>query len=174
MKTLRTQSGRIVSLENPQAKSIHQDDIIYPLSRIGRFNSQTFGGNFSVAQHCCDVANQAIAQGLGEGVVKHALLHDAHEAYLGDWTLGFQETLPMEFYRFYKDSCEKFDVAIFEYFELEFQRVNAAIVKELDTYCAEEDWEDIGIGEKVFLSEVVAASQYRNMLKTYFPGVWNR
>jgi hypothetical protein len=69
-------SGRGWDLMNPSADQVYWRDIADHLGRIYRF---TGGTNYSVAQHCCMVADI-----LPASLRVYGLLHDAHEAYLGD------------------------------------------------------------------------------------------
>jgi hypothetical protein len=79
---IRTASGRVVWIENPEQMgrdgSIVIEDIAHALSLSCRYNGHTVDF-YSVAQHCCLCAD------LAERVDKQwALLHDAPEAYMGD------------------------------------------------------------------------------------------
>lgn len=73
-----TYSGGVIDILSPTPKDIRIEDIADALSKICRFagNSLHF---YSVAQHCCLVHDLCD--------LEHrpwALLHDAHEAYMGD------------------------------------------------------------------------------------------
>jgi len=73
-----THTGRRVQLDEPDPDVVCLDDIAHALARITRFTGHGHAP-LSVAQHCCMVSarcpNEAGAWGL---------LHDAHEAYIGD------------------------------------------------------------------------------------------
>lgn len=75
---IRVHSGRLIDLENLQPQDILIQDIAHALSNICRF-----GGHiprfYSVAQHCCFVADLVPYPARLEG-----LMHDAAEAYIGD------------------------------------------------------------------------------------------
>ncbi len=75
-----TVSGRQWPLTAPTADHVHWPDIAEALSKICRFNGHT-QSFYSVAQHCCLVAD---ILPLNERLF--GLLHDAHEAFLGDVT----------------------------------------------------------------------------------------
>jgi len=80
---MRTVGGRWVDLLDPNPHDIAIEDIAYHLSRINRFTGAT---GYSVAQHSVLVSRlcrKALA----------GLLHDAHEAYLGDWSRPVQSAL---------------------------------------------------------------------------------
>jgi len=73
-----THSGVEFDLENPTPEMVNLDDIAHALSRIQRFNGHT-DVNCSVALH-----SVIVSCAVGGDLAKQALLHDAHEAYMGD------------------------------------------------------------------------------------------
>ena len=77
-----SQSGQAVSLLDPQPWQIILPDIVTALHRIPRFTGHA---EFSVLQHSMLVADLFAINNRGEqrGAL-HALIHDAHEAYIGD------------------------------------------------------------------------------------------
>jgi len=80
MTWIQTYTGRAIHFDRePRADEIDPVDLAMSLSRLARFNghSRQF---YSVAQHCCIVA----ANVEDDALRLPALLHDAHEAYLGD------------------------------------------------------------------------------------------
>lgn len=83
---METHSGRIVDVWRTDPETIHLPDVAWHLSRIARFNGATLGPVYSVAQHSLFVAVlvQQFYRVDDPVVVLQALLHDAHEAYLGD------------------------------------------------------------------------------------------
>lgn len=81
---MQTMTGRRVDLTNTPKEQIYLRDIAYALSRIPRFNGHTLGNTiWSVAEHSRLVA-QLLPTDASPTVRLAALLHDAHEAYLGD------------------------------------------------------------------------------------------
>lgn len=76
-----TVSGRRWFLGAPEAARLHWPDVAEHLAKINRHIGATVLP-ISVAEHCCRVA--AI---LPDRLKAYGLLHDAHEAYLGD-TIG--------------------------------------------------------------------------------------
>jgi len=76
---LITYSGRTVDLERPDFTLFEIEDIARPLAYQCRFvgNTRQF---YSVAQHC--VLASAVAPA---GYAFDALMHDAEEAFTGDW-----------------------------------------------------------------------------------------
>jgi hypothetical protein len=80
-------SGSLVDLADLDPAKINiWTDIAQPLSRLARFDGQTPNGLYSVAQHCVIGADALIAEGHSERVALAFLIHDAHEAFLGDIT----------------------------------------------------------------------------------------
>jgi len=82
---ITTFSGRTLDYLNPRPEAIHIDDIALHLSRMPRFSGAT-KRFYSVAQHSCGVERIIRAlYGLDSCRLRYeALLHDAHEAYMGD------------------------------------------------------------------------------------------
>jgi hypothetical protein len=76
--------GRVTDLNVISAADIDFPEIAQALAKIARWNGRHKGDPFSVAQHCIEGAER-IETMTGEALVAAAfLLHDAHEAYLGD------------------------------------------------------------------------------------------
>ncbi len=67
----------------PELCPVDIEDIAHQLVRINRFTGATTRG-YSVAEHSILCADMAHAKGLSERWQLAALVHDAHEAYLGD------------------------------------------------------------------------------------------
>lgn len=87
MTWIITRSGRKFDLANPTADMVDPNDIAHSLSMQCRFNGHTISF-YSVAQHCCLVADLVPAE--------HqlaALLHDATEAYVGDMVRPLKEAM---------------------------------------------------------------------------------
>lgn len=90
MSWMQTISGRAVDLFLPKRETIVIEDIAASLSRIPRFNGHT-REFYSVAQHCYLVSRYLEHQSLASEpefttLLLAGMLHDAHEAYLGDIT----------------------------------------------------------------------------------------
>ncbi|MBA5778163.1 hypothetical protein H2509_13620 [Stappia sp. F7233] len=75
-------SGRMVDLANLKSHDVYFPDIVEALCKIARFDGATPNVVYTVAQHCC-LAYDAASE---ERVKPFALLHDFHEAYIGDIT----------------------------------------------------------------------------------------
>ncbi|QUS57338.1 hypothetical protein [Pseudovibrio brasiliensis] len=82
MTTITTRYGRTWDLLNPQACAVSFWEIAEVLARIPRFNGHT-QLPYSVAQHCC-LAHDHVCEEDHPELRLLALLHDAHEAYIGD------------------------------------------------------------------------------------------
>lgn len=78
MSWVQTYSGKAVDLFDTKPEQIDFNDIAHALSLLCRFTGHT-REHYSVAQHCVLVSKL-----LPEEIQIYGLLHDAHEAYLGD------------------------------------------------------------------------------------------
>lgn len=92
--SITTWTHRVIDINAPKAEAICMQDIAHGLSMHVRWAGQ--GRWLSVAQHCVMVV-RALEQG-GEDVVperllRAALMHDAHEAYIGDLSGGLKYLL---------------------------------------------------------------------------------
>lgn len=76
-------TGRRVDLLNPRLAPSAIGDLAWSLARLPRFLGHVATRPYSVAQHCLLVAEIAAREG-GERWRLPALLHDAHEALIGD------------------------------------------------------------------------------------------
>lgn len=83
-------SGRLLSLVNPKPEHIHFPDIAEMLAKTNRFAGGTTGCAYSVAQHSCLVSDHLPPEARLAG-----LLHDAHEAVLGDWVTPFKNAVQL-------------------------------------------------------------------------------
>jgi uncharacterized protein len=85
---VQTWCGEAVDLVDPDPRTIRRVDITRSLSRLVRFNGHT-EEQYTVAQHSVLVARIAATElggtyGAPPAFRAAALLHDAHEAYMGD------------------------------------------------------------------------------------------
>lgn len=80
MTWMQTVNGTPFELMRPRANDVEFTEIAHALSQICRFAGHT-KRFYSVAEHCCRVADI-----LPRPIRIHGLLHDAHEAYIGDVT----------------------------------------------------------------------------------------
>lgn len=85
MTWLQTASGRAFDLLRPDWRQVDFEvDIPEALARIARFTGHVRSGPYSVAQHCVVGADAIFAASKDKQAAAAFLLHDAHEAYLGD------------------------------------------------------------------------------------------
>lgn len=87
MTWILTKSGIEFDLANPTPEMVDLSDIAHSLSNIKRFNGHT-DVNCSVALH-----SVIMSYAVPEQYAKHALLHDAHETYIGDISSPLKELL---------------------------------------------------------------------------------
>lgn len=87
MSWLLTVTGRRFDLSNPLAAEVAFEDIARALSLVNRFTGHTFEP-VSVAHHLI-----AGAQMVDPAAVPWWLLHDAHEAYIGDLSSPMKRAL---------------------------------------------------------------------------------
>lgn len=80
-----TSSGRAFDLLDPRPEMVDFTvDIPESLARIARFNGHVRSGPYSVAQHCVIGARALFSKTGSRALAACFLLHDAHEAYIGD------------------------------------------------------------------------------------------
>lgn len=108
MHWIQTISGKAFDLDQPKPDMVDFNDIATALSKICRFNGHC-RGFYSVAEHCVRVARAMPAFKI------YGLLHDAHEAYIGDITTPTHAALMlMNAGTSIDDLKEKVDVAIYK------------------------------------------------------------
>jgi hypothetical protein len=81
---IQTLSSGHLDLANPDPAHISLRHIAIVLARTPRFGGHTERGVYSVAQHCVEGARAMLRDGHGRDAAAAFLLHDAHEAYIGD------------------------------------------------------------------------------------------
>jgi hypothetical protein len=86
--TIITNSGKLLDLAAPNAEDICLQDIAHGLSQHVRWAGQ--GRWLTVAQHSLEVVRLLKQDGCGKKVLMSGLLHDAHEAYIGDLSGGLK------------------------------------------------------------------------------------
>lgn len=96
---IKCRSGRKFDYVNPTPEMVHVYDVAHAAGMICRFNGHT-RDFFSIAQHMFEssVLSFHKTHGLPEKrrqVLAYAcLMHDAHEAYVGDWPSPLKIVLP--------------------------------------------------------------------------------
>lgn len=112
MPWIQTFSGRKVDLLDPQPESIFLHDIAWSLSRLCRFGGHTNTDQiYSVAQHSYHVSYEVPAEHALAG-----LMHDAHEAYLGDITRPVKDVIEQLTGGAFARFETKLQLAVFEAF----------------------------------------------------------
>ena len=92
---IETYSGKRVDVENPDPATIEMGDIAHSLARVARFCGHSHTpGIWSVAQHSLVVERYVAEEGYGPRLRLLGLLHDAHEAYVGDRAAPQKRLLP--------------------------------------------------------------------------------
>jgi uncharacterized protein len=111
---IQTASGRAAHLLAPRPDEIDIRDIATALAKICRFAGHTVT-HYSVAQHSVLVAGN-----LPESLAVYGLLHDAHEAYLGDLVSPVKAALGALGGKAdgYGELVARFDAAIHAHFDL--------------------------------------------------------
>lgn len=99
---------------NAKVEDIDIEDIAHSLGNICRFTGHT-REFYSVAQHCVHVAERAHRFTGGTTDRLHALLHDAHEAYLNDLSAPIKRQPSSEPYC---NACDELQMVIEDAFEL--------------------------------------------------------
>lgn len=89
MTWMQTRDGHALDLLEPDLSKHSIDELAHALARTSRFcgHTQTMLG-YSVAQHSVLVSQHVPAEDALWG-----LMHDGHEAYLGDWTSPMKEAI---------------------------------------------------------------------------------
>lgn len=107
MTWTQTYTGQAFDLVNPVPATIRLDDIAIPLSRIVRFNGHT-KDRYTVADHLL-LCERLCLRHFPPAIRLAILIHDAHEAYLGDITSPVASLLRSDAL---KDSKRAIDAAI--------------------------------------------------------------
>lgn len=140
MSLLTAHSGAAIDLLAPDPSVIRLRDISVQLSRIARFNGATTMF-YSVAQHSVLVARIAARLRASPRDQFIALMHDAHEAYIGDITRPVAVALG--------SSAEavdairlRMDRAIFAAFGISFDQL-PNVVRLADDMALATEWRDL-------------------------------
>ena len=84
---IHTYTGEVLDLSDPSPNNIHTSDITIALSRIRRFNGHTLDTDhkpWTVLHHSVFVHDLIMLDSPASAPPLDGLLHDAHEAYIGD------------------------------------------------------------------------------------------
>jgi hypothetical protein len=82
---MATWRGQLMSLVDPRAADVRLNEMCESLARLPRFNGHA-RMNWSVAHHLLLCGDLASPMGVSFSAMPHILLHDGHEAYIGDTT----------------------------------------------------------------------------------------
>jgi 5'-deoxynucleotidase YfbR-like HD superfamily hydrolase len=94
MSWMQSQRGRAFDLLHPRAEMVDLDiEVPEALARTGRFTNHVPSGTYSVAQHCVLGAETLFRETGRADMAAAFLLHDAHEAYMGDIATPVAETI---------------------------------------------------------------------------------
>lgn len=134
---ITTASGRSFSLHDPQPSDVCIEDIAHALSNLCRWTGHT-RNFYSVAQHSMLVAEKLPAE-----AKLHGLMHDAHEAYIGDISRPLKRYLGSELI---KQLESRIDEAIFirfgidPYYELVHDADSRMLATEARILCRDSKW----------------------------------
>lgn len=90
MTTIHTYTGRSVPLHDPNPAHVDIEDVAHALSNLCRYTGHC-RGFYSVAEHSVIMAHETLERH-GADAALDALLHDAGEAYCGDWSRPLKDT----------------------------------------------------------------------------------
>lgn len=124
--SIQTHSGIWIDPSDANVKEINIDDICHSLSNTGRFNGHC-SVFYSVAQHSVIVSHILEKASFSKTVLLAGLLHDAHEAYLGD--------MPSPLKKIFTDFAQISDelqLIINKVFEIKISEEDAWEVKKAD------------------------------------------
>ena len=124
---IETATGGQIDYKNPAAIQIKVEDIARGLTFQPRFMGQT-EFFYSVAQHSLLVSRIVGDLGGTAGQGYYGLLHDAHEAYIGDLPTPLKKFLGAE----YRVIRMRLDRAITDHFELQPNAFHHPLVKQAD------------------------------------------
>lgn len=152
---ITTYSGKTVDLLNPQVESIEIVDIAAALSRLPRWAGHThLVDPYSVAQHSCCVSEAC------PGMEIAGLLHDAHEAYLGDWSRPLLRTIAIQLpaaAELLARLRRNLDRVIMARFDLPLHWLDEQIVHQADLQMLATERRDLMRGEPQMICETTVA-----------------
>ncbi len=122
-------SGHEIDLLTPTTPDIHLADIAHALSMQARFNGHT-REFYSVAQHSVLVSEYVDELGGSSKDRRAALMHDAHEAYMGDIIGPIKKFAPVE--RGIRIIEAALDGAIHGKFNIAMNPARRALIKRAD------------------------------------------
>lgn len=132
-------SGVMFNLNQPDSRLIYIEDIAHALSNLCRYcgHTKTF---YSVAQHSVIVsriASQSTSRAMW------GLLHDAHEAFIGDIPTAVKHALGREAEIAIQDLKDKLDEVVLSRFGVHIDPIDAEAVKHADLVALATEKRDI-------------------------------
>ena len=97
---METYTGKLIDLSRPEPSDFCIEDIAWHLSHVSRFaGAPRSDTTYSVAQHSVLVMNRVkqTASEVTKPLLLSALLHDAHEAYMGDVSRPMSNLLDLRY-----------------------------------------------------------------------------
>jgi uncharacterized protein len=125
--TMETYTGLLLQLDDPKSEHVCVEDIAAGLAHTCRYSGQ-INKYYSVGEHSVRVAQMVLAAGHTE-LGLPALLHDGHEAYLGELTSMTKALVGEPYLRL----ADRIDKAIAEAFGFEPALFHHPAVKEQDS-----------------------------------------
>ena len=130
-------SGIVIDVLAPDLSRIDiYEDIAMPLAKLARFDGQTPGRKYCVAQHCVIGADTLLRETRDHELALAFLLHDAHEAFIGDITtptaLALAAFAGNEVTRSLRALKSMLDVQIFKRADLPFAFSHKEAVRDMD------------------------------------------
>lgn len=111
MSWMQTYSGKAVRLDEPHPDSILLEDIAWSLSGQQRYAAHC-RESYSVAQHSVLIARYLYETTKDPLIAMAGLLHDGHEAYMGDLPTPVLAVLPLDTRQALKELKLRLDAAI--------------------------------------------------------------
>lgn len=127
MTRISTYTGKWFDLAAPRAEQVDIRDIAHHISILGRFTGAT-RSLYSVAEHSLIVHDLMVADGLHPELCLAGLMHDGHEAYIGDLSSPIKQILGAT-WRVVEDRIQ--DV-VMRALEVHWDQAVAALVKRYD------------------------------------------
>lgn len=125
---MQTASGYCVDLHAPDLRGLRLVEIASALARLPRFLGHTLGTDaYTVAQHSCQVVDFLADQPLA--IQRAGLLHDAHEALIGDIPTPVKHLLGRDRVR---EAERPIIAALYERFGLAAGLIDHPMVKQVD------------------------------------------
>jgi hypothetical protein len=154
-------NGRMLDYENPNPDVMDIATIAEHLSNINRYTGAL--GQYSVAEHSVKCARWAFSKQLHPVVILGCLMHDCHEAFVGDINTPLQRYLGQAFLAEFQMLTNRLDYLILNKYDLPIDLFTRDAVREIDRdMLTVETWHGMqSMGESVHwhLSDVSDAAK---------------